>query len=185
MPPTDPFKLLLTAIAVFLTAALALPGLAQTGPGGMRPPLSEGADWFDQLVYALPYAPGSDAQGAAGDRLERFSGSSPDGQELILMRSEYATLFVQKLGELQTDGQLLASNRNDEKGYRRDILLLQNGKVRAIDSWMSPPAFFRMAVATAQDEPAALDLLARVEKLREKGGFGGQPLLHTPSVATP
>ena len=168
-----------------LTALSAQPGWAQSAPEGLRPPLPEGADWFAELEYSLPHAPGSETQGAVGERLEIFPGTPPDGQELVLLRTEYASLFVQKLGSLHEEGQLLSSSRDPEKGYRRDILRLPDGKIRAIDSWMTPPSFMRMAVATAKDQRAALALLTRVEKLRQRGGFGGQPLLHSPSVAAP
>ena len=83
---------------------------------------------------------------------------------------------------MRAEGQVIDSQFDTNFGYRRDILKLPNGKIRAIDSWASPPFFMRMAVATAASEKAALGLLGRVERLRAKGGFGGMPILNFPSA---
>ena len=160
----------------------ACPSAAQDLAGGLRPPLPEGSDWFAALEHALPHRPGSDAMGTVGDRIERFIAAPPEGQELVLLRTEYAGQFVTELASLRSSARILESWRDSEQGFNREILELPDGRIRAIDSWMSPPSFIRMAVATARSRDDALVLLARVAALRNRGGFGGLPLLHSPLV---
>lgn len=166
--------LLAAALLAGLPPAL---GLAQ----GVRIPLPPDADWIARLEYDLPIGPDAHLHYQLRDRLGRNEGHGPAGEHLVLLWTADPDLMLTEMTRVAAAGRVLSSARDHATGIKRVIVQLPDGRVLAADHWLHGNGMvIAQAEATAADQPRALALLERVAQIRQRGGFGGTPMLMMP-----